>query len=399
MLINKAMLRIKNWLIIASVMILSCCRSESHSIEDGTMVLDMDLGNLQQEEIKSSEYFSDVKRVILELTDESIIQMIHHFFFVDNKYLVINERKEFLYFDEDGRFLNKFSRHGQGPGEYVGLSFVFFDNIDNRIIVVDKMSGKLIYYTPGGEFIREVKIPGVNEIINLDNGNFLVYNHQITQKDVSDKLPSGIVELDSLGNIIREIKKQDKRHGAALSFGNSRLQRMHTGEILVKEVFPFSIGKYKDGSYETVTSFHIPDHPLKYGIEKEQEMLVELMSSTRLTFLIPLKNNILLCWDKPSKSDISGVYYSNPSYMFYNLDNRQFRYAKEIINDIPCVGSPMDTNRTDVVVYTASALGLVNMRNRFVAEGKHPAEYQWIMDMSEDDVMSMNPVVDILTIR
>lgn len=378
--------------------VFTACKTET-IVNGSALVLDMDLGNLQHEEIKSSEYYSGVKRVILELTDESIIQQIRCFFFVDNKYLVVNERKEFLYFDEDGRFLHKFSRQGQGPGEYVGLSTVLFDNIRNRIIVVDGMSGKLIYYTPDGEFIREMKIPGVNEIINLDNGNFLVYNHQITQKDVSDKLPSGIVVLDSLGSIINEIKKQDVRYGALLSLGNSRLQRMHTGGILVKEVFPFSIGKYEDDNYETIQSFHIPDHPLQYGIEKEQEMLKELMSSTRLTCLIPLKNNILLYWDKPRKSDIAGVYYSSPSYMFYNLDTGQFRYAKEMVNDIPYVGSPMDTNRTDVVVYTAFASGLMNMRNRFVAEGKHPTEYQWIMDMSEDDVMSMNPVVDILTIK
>jgi hypothetical protein len=80
----------------------------------------------------------------------------------------------FIYkFDSRGRFLKKFGRKGQGPGEVQGIWDLLLDKND-RILISDPNSNKVVEFDTEGSLVTETKIgAGMREVLPLPNGNYL----------------------------------------------------------------------------------------------------------------------------------------------------------------------------------------------------------------------------------
>ena len=80
----------------------------------------------------------------------------------------------FIYkFSPDGRFIMKFGRKGQGPGEVQGIADVLFGK-DGRLFITDPDVNKVVEFDTEGRLIKETKLPpGLIDVLPLPNGNFL----------------------------------------------------------------------------------------------------------------------------------------------------------------------------------------------------------------------------------
>ncbi len=80
----------------------------------------------------------------------------------------------FIYkFGVDGRFIMKFGRKGQGPGEIQGIWDLLLDKND-RILVSEPNANKVVEFDTEGRFVKEMKVgPGLREVLPLANGNYL----------------------------------------------------------------------------------------------------------------------------------------------------------------------------------------------------------------------------------
>lgn len=90
----------------------------------------------------------------------------------------------FIYkFSPDGRFIMKFGRKGQGPGEVQGIWDLILDKSDH-ILVSDPSVNKIVEFDPEGRFIKEVKVkPGLREVLPLANGNYLARRYPWKESD------------------------------------------------------------------------------------------------------------------------------------------------------------------------------------------------------------------------
>lgn len=64
-------------------------------------------------------------------------------------------QQEIFHFDQKGKFLNKYGKHGQGPGEYQSLEDFDLDSIGNLYLI---SGDKLIKFNKTGELLEEEKI-------------------------------------------------------------------------------------------------------------------------------------------------------------------------------------------------------------------------------------------------
>jgi hypothetical protein len=78
-------------------------------------------------------------------------------------------------FDENGKYFNRFSKNGQGPGELQHPQRIFFFKDEN--IVMDGMLSRLVYFNKKWEYIRSVSLFGKYYAIDVDNdGNIYCMN-------------------------------------------------------------------------------------------------------------------------------------------------------------------------------------------------------------------------------
>ena len=87
-----------------------------------------------------------------------------HIFAPDPTLCVIYE------FDEYGKYFNRFSKQGQGPGELRHPQRIFFHKDEN--IVLDPMQSRLTYFNKKWEYIRSVSLFGKNAL-GVDNDGYI----------------------------------------------------------------------------------------------------------------------------------------------------------------------------------------------------------------------------------
>ena len=86
--------------------------------------------------------------------------------------------------DQFGKFIGQLDRKGKGPGEYLDLEAFAFDSIKNELVIYDRWTNQLIFYSfPELKYLRRRK-ENRRTFINfesLDGGNWL------TVSDTGDK--------------------------------------------------------------------------------------------------------------------------------------------------------------------------------------------------------------------
>lgn len=107
--------------------------------------------------------------------------------FVTYGFLAINSKKDyFLYgieeeklmeFDTEGNFLRDIARKGEGPGEFVMMTNVFFDQEDNLFIYDISKRTISVFAYPEYQYLKQVKIKSsVSKIFIDDEGNFVTFS-------------------------------------------------------------------------------------------------------------------------------------------------------------------------------------------------------------------------------
>ena len=122
-----------------------------------------------------NEYFF----VKLETKEESLITTIDKIQ-VSNDTLFIGDfsQNAILIFNIKGEFINKISRLGRGPGEYLHIADFSLDPQSGNIVLLDAGTRKLRTYKKNGEFVSQkdinIKIAGEAFFIE-DKGNYIYY--------------------------------------------------------------------------------------------------------------------------------------------------------------------------------------------------------------------------------
>ena len=138
--------------------------------------------------INLTDKVETVELVRLELTDKSMLSLITGVLEYDDKYIVSSSSGQSIcVFDKQGKFLYNIGSVGRADNEYLVIGRIMLDEKQEQLIVYDIMSCRLVYYTMSGEFVKAESLKDIegsfDEIINLPNGNFLIYRYAHTSKN------------------------------------------------------------------------------------------------------------------------------------------------------------------------------------------------------------------------
>jgi len=87
-----------------------------------------------------------------------------------------------LFFSRNGNAKSRFNRYGRGPEEYLGASYVIYDEIADDVFVTNFGSGSfsdfIQVYSSAGKHKRKITLPGadIGSIVPFDEQSFLVYD-------------------------------------------------------------------------------------------------------------------------------------------------------------------------------------------------------------------------------
>jgi hypothetical protein len=141
--------------------------------------------SLKETKTSLFDLFDKVELIPLETNNESLIKVIDKVRFYDNKYYVLDQQLAALFiFGENGKYIDKIHRIGNGPGEY-NLIYDFYLNQESNTI--DMMSPTLIIYTydiENLEFITENnfldsydKLRNIQEMEYWSKDSYIFYSY------------------------------------------------------------------------------------------------------------------------------------------------------------------------------------------------------------------------------
>jgi len=140
------------------MMLVSCGKQEAEwkgTIEevDGVTVVKNPKEPMYEKDVFSLEEELSIGEA--EGREEYMFSEIRHLAVDDDERIFILDRKEshIKVFDKNGKYLNKFGRKGQGPGELDGPTMI---SINPKELMVHEIARRLSFFSLEGEFLRNV---------------------------------------------------------------------------------------------------------------------------------------------------------------------------------------------------------------------------------------------------
>lgn len=109
-------------------------------------------------DFRITDGFRNIHYVQLELTDECPINIVRKIIDADGHLLVLTLPNGLFNFNrENGKYLGRFGNFGEGPGEYLRVADVWYDEKEKCIILYDSFRRKFMTYNTDGQFLYERK--------------------------------------------------------------------------------------------------------------------------------------------------------------------------------------------------------------------------------------------------
>lgn len=168
------------------LIIFNCCvkeKTKEIAINKDLYLIDLDNIN-QEEDVPMSRFFDAVELIFLETTDEALIGRCSNIQVFEDKLLILDEEvtESLFIYNNDGTFLYKISKIGQGSGEYVSLSDFTINTDKREIYLLDAENRNILRFNiDNGEYIST---------INLEEGDYcrnIQYNGGRLYADANDK--------------------------------------------------------------------------------------------------------------------------------------------------------------------------------------------------------------------
>lgn len=267
-------------------LILFCSCSEKKS-----EVVSIDLKNC----VAPAEMFEpDFEIIPLETTEESLIGEIEKVKLHDSCFFVEDRtQKAILIFDWKGKYLNKISRLGRGPGEYVNI--LDFDVYDGFVCVFSG-SGYVLRYDTSGKFIDQMEVDDAYcSMLVAGRDSILLFANNISNSKLNYRL------LDwKTGGVLDE---WDKFEARGMGVGKwSPMCRTDKG-ILLSKLFDYSMCLYNQSGYNKIVEVDFP------GLDKIPETPETFYEKSRV--IVSNGLNVVTHFEQTMS-------YKGKLYLYYN---------------------------------------------------------------------------------
>ena len=381
----------KSLIIVITLLALVACNSAPQGPQ--IVTIDPDANQI----INLADKVETVELVRLELTDKSMLSRITGVLEYDDKYIVSSSSGQSIcVFDKQGKFLYNIGSVGRADNEYLVIDRIMLDEKQEQLIVYDIMSCRLVYYTMSGEFVKAESLKGIedsfNEIINLPNGNFLIYRFIHNSKNSTSL--NTLREITPTGEVVATHWQDDT---VQPNVGGSDMEYAPNGKVAItsKEV----IGQLEFGDkVDTIVMYDVQGPTAKtYAGTGNKEFVDNWINGKAFNAQVKTAYTdryILSTWNGDTVGDMYNSLYDRQKGDV--VVGRRFDFtAADGTRAFPSV--VLEEDAYDAVIFVST-----NMRNSivvpiyadlFLASDKY-AQYQHNI-VGEQEIEEMNPVLQI----
>ena len=382
----------KNLIIVITLLALVACNSAPQGPQ--IVTIDPDANQI----INLADKVETVELVRLELTDKSMLSRITGVLEYDDKYIVSSSSGQSIcVFDKQGKFLYNIGSVGRANNEYLIIGRIMLDEKQEQLIVYDELGGKLLYYTISGEFVKVAHLrddikASFNEIINLPNGNFLIYRFIHNSKNSTSL--NTLREITPSGEVVATHWQDDT---VQPNVGGSDMEYAPNGKVAItsKEV----IGQLEFGDkVDTIVMYDVQGPTAKtYAGTGNKEFVDNWINGKAFNAQVKTAYTDRYIFSTWNGDTVGDIYYS-----LYDRQKgdvvvgRRFDFtAADGTRAFPSV--VLEEDAYDAVIFVST-----NMRNSivvpiyadlFLASDKY-AQYQHNI-VGEQEIEEMNPVLQI----
>ena len=347
--------------------------------------------------INLADKVETVELVRLELTDKSMLDRITGVLEYDDKYIVSSSSGQSIcVFDKQGKVLYNIGSVGRADNEYLVIGRIMLDEKQEQLIVYDIMSCRLVYYTMSGEFVKAESLKDIegsfDEIINLPNGNFLIYRYAHTSKNSTSL--NTLREITPSGEVVATHWQDDT---VQPNVGGSDMEYAPNGKVAItsKEV----IGQLEFGDkVDTIVMYDVQGPTAKtYAGIGNKEFTDNWINGKAFNAQVRTAYTdryILSTWNGDTVGDMYNSLYDRQKGDV--VVGRRFDFAAaDGTRAFP--SAVVEEGTYDIVLFVST-----NMRNSvvvpiypdlFLASDKY-AQYQHEI-IGEQEIEEMNPVLQI----
>lgn len=345
---------------------------------------------LKRQAFEFGEKVVEVRLVPLETTDESLVADIYNIVITDSMHYIHDNYKRggIVIFDKAGRFVRRISP-GRGPGELYRLNDIAYDEENGQLLAYQPPF--LLFYTPSGEFIRQVRLPfGFYNFLVTPGGYLFKTLDRYGNGHLGDKMDNTLLVTDK--NF--KLKYAGLAKAETLNYSTYNYMYSNDGEVRITHKFCDTIYRYVNETAELKA-----EYILDFGSKKFPERY--LQAGNQDFHNVSCQNDYYYFLGKYMETTHQNVFFLRNDYLgFETVIYRDKRTGNMMggthvnynVNEIPAIGFPRAAfgeylvslhypNRNDSLLMNSSLLT--------------ETEKQRIGEMKEDD----NPMLVYFRLR
>ena len=267
--------------------------------------------------IRLDDLVRNIQYIQLETERNSLIGSIDKLIVTDKSIIVcdFNKASSIFIFNLKGKFMKKIFLKGKGPGEFLALRDVTYNNLTKEILLYDDFGRKINYYSEDGSYIKSSKTYYYYlKLAWLEDGTLLSKATPDINLHVPDLKYAQLVSTDTSQSILT------KAFSAKPVFEKNELNssknfKDHTGKVLFTPLFTDTIFEISSAT-EMFAKYHIDmgDRNIVKRVTKDidaSSFLLELNLKKNYYFegnCLEMKNNLFF---ELNNGDIASFFYSS----------------------------------------------------------------------------------------
>ncbi len=322
-------MKIYIYILVLISVIYNCSDNKKRNNKNRTFenleIIGVNLDNMKK--ISLSEIYSSVKWIKLESNNNNVIGEIVKLEVLKDKFYIQSDNFIDI-FTNNGKFINRISNSGRGPGEYISLSDFFVDEKDESILVYDSKSKKIIKYNSEGEFLNEIQTDLDGYSFTKLDDNYAVYIGSAYYNEDSN---CRLNILNSKGGII-------SKH---IPIKDNEAKFLHLGDLTNFKKFNNSTSflySFNDTIYDLNDKGITPKFFVDFGKDKLPEKYLEKTYNDIREFLESCKKTrfayrIIGFFETSNAIVFSFMHRYDIIHVYYSKSTKNKFIVNELIND------------------------------------------------------------------
>ena len=293
----------------------SCFQKPQMEENDAQYIIDIN----NPVRISIDDFITNIDTIRLEVTDESLLKDASIIRIMDDKfYILTNNRSGIFIFDLNGKFISNIKDRGQGPRDYLQITGFEVDPLNQRLILSDMQSSKILIYDKTGKQIEVINLNfRPNRILPFNNGfinMYIGYNKFYSNPDMENYL---IHFLDSTGKFISSSIKSETTKPIHI-YSDQQIKILDNGNVLFHPILGNIIYKI---THDSIIPYYAFNNNSKYKmLTKKDKKNMELFLDVVNTFKYKENEGYLLsCGSVIELTDYS-------LFIFSGWDRARFLY-------------------------------------------------------------------------